>query len=520
MDIARGWLRECTNSHERCQQQRVVPRLPTRVIDVGDQIRVLETNGKQGQYATLSHCWGLSPPLTTKLATLAIRKTGISLEELPLTFRHAVVVARKLAIPFLWIDSLCIIQDSKQDWLTESMLMQEVYTNALLNISADEATDSTIGLIPRNRALVAGKLIHESGIYVSRKLDQIDYSRQLSHEFRNADWNQRGESILGTRAWVLQERMLSPRILHFRKYELAWECDTQIKCECSVAPRPANLRPFRMIHDVLSQSSESDEEVEIHSYRPSEFSIWGSNLHDYTNSALSHETDILSALFGLASRFAEHTSKTYIAGLWMEDFPWCLLWRPEISSSTSRRRKGNFPSWTWAALHGSVIYQPGVEVLDAAGCIELPVLALTRFPQYAVLDFENPMCRLMQVSGRLMKIRLEHNARDFAQAEDALDKHMQVYLTNEQRGSSIFSSQTYLNSDIKEENELTGGECYLLFVALGSSIYFLVLRRVLVNFDAEEQECYQRVGIFLLDKSIVDIERYLSQFEEVEIALT
>lgn len=305
----------------------------------------------KGRYATLSHCWGLSSPLTTTLATLETRKSGIALQELPLTFQHAVIVARQLEIPFLWIDSLCIIQDSTQDWLNESVRMQEVYTNALLNISADDASDSTKGMIPRHRALVAGRLIDESGIYASRKLGRMDSSK-LSHELRDSSISE--DYNLTTRAWVLQERMLSPRILHFRAYELAWACDTHIKCECSTAPRRADQRTFRILHDragvhECDGSEDSDDVIVINGHSLPKSTIWGHLLYTYTGLALSHEADILNAIDGLASRIAQYTSKAYVAGLWIEDFPWCLLWRSAGSSSMSRRRRtenGSFPSWS------------------------------------------------------------------------------------------------------------------------------------------------------------------------------
>src|SRR5437762_6223654 len=122
VELARRWITECQESHPRCRQSRSNP-LPTRVIDVrseGKDPRLVETLGGAGQYATLSHCWGKVPLLTTTLATLDDRLRDIPLNLLPQTFRDAVLLTRKFKLQYLWIDSLCIIQDSRSDWEIES----------------------------------------------------------------------------------------------------------------------------------------------------------------------------------------------------------------------------------------------------------------------------------------------------------------------------------------------------------------------------------------------------------------
>jgi Heterokaryon incompatibility protein (HET) len=119
--------------------------LPTRVIDVGlpeasTEPRLIISNGRDGAYITLSHCWGVpdpsKPPLLTTAANLSAMIKEIPLESMPLNYRDAVVTTRKLSFRYLWIDSLCIIQDSVEDWEAESAKMGEVYQNAQLTIAA------------------------------------------------------------------------------------------------------------------------------------------------------------------------------------------------------------------------------------------------------------------------------------------------------------------------------------------------------------------------------------------------
>jgi Heterokaryon incompatibility protein (HET) len=118
MEVVRPWIRDCVNYHDRCKS--VLPRvLPTRVLDVStggtNHVRLVEAQGT-GFYTALSHCWGKPDDLfTTTKVTLKQRLTGISLEELPRTFLDAVLITQRLGVQYLWIDSLCIVQDDKLD---------------------------------------------------------------------------------------------------------------------------------------------------------------------------------------------------------------------------------------------------------------------------------------------------------------------------------------------------------------------------------------------------------------------
>jgi hypothetical protein len=125
--------------------------LPTRVVYVGDGSRepyLYETSREDALYTALSHCWGgkKNIHLTTKTADLEIRGESIPISTLPKTFADAVLLTRKLGIKYIWIDSLCIIQDDAEDWVRESARMAEVYQNAALTISADGAADGSQGL--------------------------------------------------------------------------------------------------------------------------------------------------------------------------------------------------------------------------------------------------------------------------------------------------------------------------------------------------------------------------------------
>lgn len=140
---------------------------------------------------------------------------GFRLVDLPKTFQDAIMTTRKLGISFLWIDSLCIIQDSTRDWSAESSKMGQIYANSWLNLAAAAAKDSTEGLFFQRSPLQIAPCRIKAG--------RAGFTRYVKSIYtpENADSDQ---MILYTRAWVFQEWLLAPRALVFSKNELLWEC--------------------------------------------------------------------------------------------------------------------------------------------------------------------------------------------------------------------------------------------------------------------------------------------------------
>lgn len=150
-----GWIDECKASHEKCQQQQA-SRLPTRVIDVGPpdgshNPRLLLSNDIVGDYVALSHCRG--PPSKTQYRTLLSNIEhgfrGVPMTSLPQNFQDAVTVTREFGLRYLWIDSMCIVQDSKEDWEFESKRMDTVYGAAYFVIAATSSSHSGLGFLER-----------------------------------------------------------------------------------------------------------------------------------------------------------------------------------------------------------------------------------------------------------------------------------------------------------------------------------------------------------------------------------
>jgi hypothetical protein len=138
MSLALQWLQDCTEGkgkHGECPKPAQT-ELPTRVIDVQEMRLHCPSPETYGRWVSLSHCWGGSSPVQTTLGNLDSHMARLP-DPLPQTFADAVTVTKMLGLRYLWIDSLCIIQDSQEDWVHESAHMAKVYENAFVTISAD-----------------------------------------------------------------------------------------------------------------------------------------------------------------------------------------------------------------------------------------------------------------------------------------------------------------------------------------------------------------------------------------------
>ncbi|KAF2621251.1 HET-domain-containing protein [Macroventuria anomochaeta] len=246
-----------------------------------ESIRLIPTASQlvTDSYATLSHCWGPNPSFFTLTAgNLAAFQARIDITELPKTFRDAILFCRNIGIRYLWIDSLCIIQSgdgSEVDWLQHVSLMPQIYRNAILNVSADWASSSQHGLF-----------------HIRTPVKKIEYKSQaLQHSLAAAPLQKRG--------WVLQERVMSPRIIHFAQDQLHWECAQSLSVRNEVETIPTSvLRRSRPLNNENLQLQKFCELVE-----------------EYSNRRLTHvNTDIFPAFGAIAEHFAKNLDSRYIAG--------------------------------------------------------------------------------------------------------------------------------------------------------------------------------------------------------------
>ncbi|KAH8763870.1 heterokaryon incompatibility protein-domain-containing protein, partial [Hyaloscypha finlandica] len=295
---------------------------PTRLLYLGGKdpcLLLVSERDKASRYATLSHCWGSLSFQTLKKDNLNAFQKRIPTEALTNTFQDAIYIVRYLGLNYLWIDSLCIVQDDENDWRKEAALMSSVYGGSSINISASSAKNGTFGCIQKRHS--SWKYQIQAGQGNEPLLfDCVPGSFQRSLL----------DSPLVSRGWVLQERVLSCRNLHFAQNEVFWECQERLACETFPEQLPACLdRGFRLLH------------------RPLEIKVWGAIIEKYSGCELTYSKDKLIALSGLARIVQTNSADEYVAGMWRKDLETQLLWyayspMPRISPYAA-------PSWSWAS---------------------------------------------------------------------------------------------------------------------------------------------------------------------------
>lgn len=142
LELVNNWIQECKSSHDKCRLEDTT-WFPSRLLDVGQRDgsqlpRLIETTEPDvlGPYAALSHMWGRQIPLRTLQGNYEEMKLAIPMWKLSKNFAQAVIATRELKLRYLWIDSLCIIQDLPSDWNKEAATMHKVYSHAEVTIVA------------------------------------------------------------------------------------------------------------------------------------------------------------------------------------------------------------------------------------------------------------------------------------------------------------------------------------------------------------------------------------------------
>ncbi|KAF2650261.1 HET-domain-containing protein [Lophiostoma macrostomum CBS 122681] len=360
---AQQWLEQCLEGHILCNQPGLHPSaLPRRLIQLreetgGLQARLIESRvfPRPCPYVTLSHCWGPSPLYSLKSHLLEELASDIPLPNLPRTYRDAFEVAVRLGFTLIWIDSLCIIQDSASDLEDESSRMADIYGNASFNIAATASASSKGGLFVQEEPDVPWPHVVSIDIQIGRRFLRGDYTL-VSHYFWSSNVDR---SPLNTRAWVLQERFFSPRILHFGRDRLYWECQDLLASESFASGQPAfefksearqwGYTPFRKLMRVNLGSRPHLQSVIRRA--------WYETVQNYTKSELTYQSDKLVAIAGIAKTFQSVLDDVCIAGLWKRTLIMDLLWcRAGAESTGLHRAFDRAPSWSWACLDCAITF--------------------------------------------------------------------------------------------------------------------------------------------------------------------
>jgi hypothetical protein len=361
------WIQGCEESHAKCREQS--DYLPMRMLDVmtgKDIIRLVESDslpthppGHTGlRYACLSHCWGQSRSRhLTKRGNLQRNLSGVPVAELPKTFRDAILVSRALGIHYLWIDSLCIVQDDMGDWETHLEAMAHIYRNAYITLAAGASVDDEGGLFRTVQKA------YSDPEYVSGTAHGEEFKIYMRPRIVHPDQLWGKIPPLMARGWVFQEMLLSRRFLCFANEEVQWICLEDVACACSRGtgifnPRDHGVsdgldlscfpgcRPIKSSYGRLKELNDRDK-----------YWLWRQLVQQYSKRKLTYPSDKLPALAGLVNVFREALADEYVEGLWMNELPRDLLWERRESSAGSRGRlRPKAPSWSWVAAADGPIY--------------------------------------------------------------------------------------------------------------------------------------------------------------------
>ncbi|MCJ1385600.1 hypothetical protein MMC17_008723 [Xylographa soralifera] len=370
-ETIRDWVLNCLDSHNECELagQDTKDR-PKRLIHVGNNddysdVRICSDVGVNQQYMTLSHCWGPSGVSMRLLErNLQQYSAQVPWKDIPRTFQHAIVIVRNLSnslgVEHLWIDALCIIQDSDTDKQRELRRMSSIYQYALCNLATCLGRDSDCGLWQDSDPLQFHNCVVETS-----------HSNQMGSRVRaeNLDLYKSSveKSVLNSRAWVLQELTLAPRLVYFTAEQLVWQCSKA--CFYQSSPwqdrlasvdglKWASLRRSTCLND-------SDNSSFDHVYR-----FWMLKLADFTQRNLSYESDTLPAISAIArcvkARLEPYDE--YILGLWKRYLHLHILWQLHTNFKAYENvshMKSNRPSWSWISVSGRVYnhltYQEAIE---------------------------------------------------------------------------------------------------------------------------------------------------------------
>ncbi|KAI8627238.1 HET-domain-containing protein [Xylariaceae sp. FL1651] len=389
--IAKFWFLECRISHKNCRTHNGgVPFLPTRVVDVGpkdgsQEPRLHERRGwEKRKYFALSHRWGNSDRLDqTKTVKNNYKQylQAIPIGSLPLTFQHAIQITREFDCRYIWIDSLCIIQDSREDWSSESQRMDAVYRRADLTLAAIDATSAESGCYSDRDGLS----IRPCRVKIYRPPKEFDAYSGIPGDlfvfpkvrFDRSRSNHRRFASLDGRGWCLQERVLSTRVLSYGRDGLYWECATADASE--IAPEGIERDSRSTGNEYMRVLKLLTIGVNIKSRYISDFKdphrAWHLFAEDYSRRHLTQDTDKHIAIVGAAKSLSSTDWNIYHAGVWTKylwrDLMWLVVQRttvlkrfitrggimPPYGPLGRRLDSSVAPTWSWVSVEGSISFQ-------------------------------------------------------------------------------------------------------------------------------------------------------------------
>ncbi|KAH6887424.1 heterokaryon incompatibility protein-domain-containing protein [Thelonectria olida] len=378
----RRCISDCDDNHN-CRALNATARAPKRVLDLrdhslGTDIRLIQTSTIHGfpRYAALSYCWG-NPKEHRQLKTLSsnlIRhEERVGFSSLPKTISDAVVFCRKLDIPYLWVDALCIIQDDQKDKLSEIEAMGHIYANGYLTIAASNASGSDNGFLqPRENPCFTAPFPLPNG------------------EMAEVQWNEGGRGFLNSssmvtsrkgktksaktletwhsRGWTFQEVILSRRTILFSIFQPYWVCQESPQAAGEPSPQEY-FAAVGLQNNLSSLEADTTGTLTMSAGSSSSWSYkWPWIAENYSARVLSVLEDKPLAIHSIREQ-SLLISGDYFVGLWSDflivDLLWSTVRRHERSAEEVQRfgplyergRITNLPSWSWLSFDGAIRFE-------------------------------------------------------------------------------------------------------------------------------------------------------------------
>lgn len=512
---AKSWLEDCLMNHTECSKPDPA-FTPTRLIQVFPECRLCEMGSQVEPYAALSYCWGGDQVFKTTVQMLPQYVQAIDSSQLPQTLQDAIYVAQQLGLQYIWIDALCIIQDSGPDKAVEIGRMAQVYGNATITIGATRASAVWNGFLGARKPLAAES--PNRVFSLPSRLGDRDMGSITLLPFTTE-----GIEPLDTRGWTFQERVLSPRIIDFGNLRTQYTCQTPLKQVPSDGWSHLPLdRPYgtgldaRLIANLLAGLHPPDEMLQH----------WMTIVKGFTSRGLAFATDKLPAIAGMAEHFGALMKDEYCAGLWRRGMPTNLLWTKgdrmaQIYNDHEPRLSGAdvaAPSWSWAAVSRVVTYDrkytaPRESISFTVQIEDCTVsLADPRTPYGAVFSAH----LVLNAWARKAVWNFHHDATILMSSPDEVDVEDYLQSGYSTGSTGITFVPDALEKEFVEDSTCELGVCMLLFgidqprreTGLHPALFGLVVAR------ASDGETFRRVGMFHKTVGWEGFEAYMKWFAD------
>lgn len=338
----RSWAEACNRGHPECGNLNWSGNNPTRLLRIisASEVQLVDAREKTEliRYTALSYCWGSPDDEQTQRGRTtadnfhARHNQSFLIAELPATIRDAIILTQGCGLEYIWVDSVCIIQEDMEDWFTEANRMHEVYANAHFTICAASVDSASAGLFHTRQAW---KYVTEPCQLAGKRI--AIRSSSLRELIQRSTWS--------SRAWTLQEEHLSPRMLYWTPQKIYWSCSKCLLIEGESPSKPAPTATPRPPESSFLAASRSG--LDLHER-------WYDLVESFTKRSLTNPTDRFPAISGIAMRYHRYReSDQYLAGLWRDTFAMDLAWKTSVfllEVQKPLREDQVIPSWSWASL--------------------------------------------------------------------------------------------------------------------------------------------------------------------------